>query len=426
MKKYIKTLPIQALFISIFILSFVFPTVTSASYTIHGRTFDTYAEMEDYMQEYIRVWREVYGVSDETTTKTYTETKTKTSTETKTTTTSYSSNAKLEISTNYARDIDSKSVTLTGGINFKKSKLAKTWFDYGLSPSTLTSRTKTEVLQEKHNWRIFDQKALSLNPETTYYYRAGGINEDGVVSYGDIRSFRTDVDIQADNALIKVATYNVQYIEDNKATFSASMNFKKASTAYVWFEYSDDEDDLYKHTPATLMNKADGRYFYYVIQRLPSNTDLYFRAVAQDTDGVRNYGKTIHFKTRVDIVNEKPTVTTGKPSDITAHTATIAGTVDMNDFKNGKVFFIYGQSLADLNEVAKEYTTFNKIKEHGDDRQKVFIDEDLDRYDSYTLFLSNLESYTRYYFAIGIEYENVDDDIVLLMGRISYFSTKRE
>lgn len=399
---------------------FVIPTSTAAAqYEMHGHTFSTYAEMQKYMEEYMIAYREVYGIKTDTQSVSTSKSSKSISTITKKT------NSNLAIDTASARDLEYHSATLVGKIDFKTSDKVKIWFDYGFSPSKMYLRSDTEVLRKKNKWTSFDKKIINLIPETTYYYRAGGINEKGVVSYGDVQTLTTTVDTKSDNALIKISSSGAQDIDDNRATFRASINFRKASYAYVWFEYGDDEDDFYKTTSKKLVYKTSGRNYTQVVRGLDSNSNYYYRAVAEDANGDRSYGKTVRVNTKKNIVDEVPKTTTNKSLNVTSYGATLSGTVDMNDFRNGKVFFIYGEDKDKINEVAKKYETFSQIKEYGEDRQKMIVDNDLDRDASYTLNTGYLDFSTRYYYAIGVEYENVDDDDVLLMGRVQSFTTKK-
>jgi hypothetical protein len=301
----------------------------------------------------------------------------------------------------------------------------KIWFDYGTSQSRLTERTETETLYEgSFGGRYFDREVRNLAQDTKYYFRAGGINENGTVRYGDIESFRTDVDPRDESAEINVSTRYPAQVDEDRAVLQASVVLEESPYGYVWFEYSDEEDDLFEETTKELVRPGDEKNYSIPVRRLDDETYYYVRVVGVDAYGTKNYGRTYKFKTKRDIVDEQPKVTTGRASDIGLYSATIEGSVDMNDFRDGTVFFVYGEDRDEIRDITKEYSRYNRIKERGDDLQKVRVDYDLDRFDEYTLEIDDLDLDTRHYYAIGTEYEDENDDETLKLGSIRSFTTK--
>ncbi len=389
------------------------PCIVSADYSMNGRNFDSYNEFKAYIVEYMAVWREIHSHKDVIAEQKIIEIKT-----------SNSDKAKLEITTGLATDINYDRARLIGKINFKSSERVRIWFKYGGSPNYLSLKTESEVLDEDDGTRRFDRNLRNLRHNTKYYYQAIGLNEDNIYSHGKIRSFRTGVDARSDDALIKVSTRRASDIDEDRATLTGNINFRDELYAYTWFEYGDEEKYLDNNTSKKIVYKKDGKITSRILHRLESEEYYFYRIVAQDKAGAKSYGKTIRFKTRRNIVNEKPKVTTSRPKNIGLYIVTLVGSVDMNDFRNGIAFFIYGENKEDVDEIKKRYKRYRRIREYGDDRKKLLLDDDIDRYKLFEKKVSYLDLDTKHYYAIGVEYENEDDDEVIIMGRTYPFTTK--
>jgi hypothetical protein len=381
-----------------------------ADYTVNGKTFASREEFQQYMDAYMEAWHEVYGSSANTSYSTYSYSSTKST---------------FSIDTTSSKNIGPTSAQLFGKISFQNSKLVRIWFEYGVRPNNLYVSTESEVLDRNNGSSKFDRNITNLQPETQYYYRAVGLNDKGVYVYGSVQSFVTDVDIKSDKALVRVNTSSAGDTQDNRTTLRGTIDFRKQTFAYVWFQYSEEEKDLYRETPHKLVYKTAGKNIAHTITKLDSETYYYYRMVGEDQNGNRSYSKTVCVGTKRDIVGEKPKVATDKVGIVDVYSAKLSGTVDMNDYRNGVVFLVYGENLAYINEIATEYRQYTKIKEQGDDIQKILLDDDLDSFGTFSKKVEYLDIGTKYFYAIGLEYENEEGDNVLLMGRINTFATKK-
>ncbi|MFA6325423.1 MAG: hypothetical protein WCX46_04325, partial [Candidatus Paceibacterota bacterium] len=124
--------------------------------------------------------------------------------------------------------------------------------------------------------------------------------------------------------------------------------------------------------------------------------------------------------------NTNPDVTTKSASDISEDEAELAGNVDMNDFENGIVFFVYGQDENQIEDVENDYDTYSEVDEDDEDLQKEKVDDDLDGDDSYTLEVSGLDTDEKYYYTICVEYENEDNDEKLICGSVRSLTTDED
>lgn len=118
-----------------------------------------------------------------------------------------------------------------------------------------------------------------------------------------------------------------------------------------------------------------------------------------------------------------PSVSTYSVTDVEDDRAELLGSVDMNDFSNGEVFFVYGEDQGQVRDVSNDFDSYNDVDEDGDDLQKVRVDRDLDSSDSYSEVVMSLDDDTRHYYSICVEFEDEDDDDVLECGNVRVFTT---
>ncbi|MEL6805519.1 MAG: hypothetical protein AAFO91_17255, partial [Bacteroidota bacterium] len=124
--------------------------------------------------------------------------------------------------------------------------------------------------------------------------------------------------------------------------------------------------------------------------------------------------------------DDEPQVETESATDIEDDEAELRGEVDMNDFRNGEVFFVYGEDEDQIEDVEDDYDSFSDVDEDGDDLQKVLVDNDLDSDRTYWEEVFGLDDDTDYYFQICVGYEDDDDDDVLECGGVEEFTTDED
>jgi hypothetical protein len=227
---------------------------------------------------------------------------------------------------------------------------------------------------------------------------------------------------------IDITTRSASDIDRDEARLNGEVELNDSDDAYVWFEYGDDEDDLDEDTPH--IRVRDDSDFSVRLTDFDEDEDYYFRAVGEDEDGMRDYGSIKHFSADEDYDDDEddndgdePDVTTDSARDISDDSAEIRGDVDMNDFENGIVFFVYGKDEDQIDDVEGDYDTYSEVDEDGDDLQKEKVDSDLDDDDSYALDISALDSDEDYYYALCVQYEDDDGDDVLACGSTKRFQT---
>jgi len=223
---------------------------------------------------------------------------------------------------------------------------------------------------------------------------------------------------------LNVTTKAATDITEDEATLRGYLDFGDDNEAEVYFEYGLSRTNLNKTTSSEDLEDTDTA-FSEDVTGLEEDTLYFFRAVAKDEDGDRDYGTILSFYTddsNDTSSDEEPKVTTQAATDIEDDTAELNGTVDMNDFDNGRVFFVYGtdeEMVADT-EDENEYAD---IDEDGDNLMKTEVEDDLDNASSYVLDVTDLDDDTKYYFRLAVEYEDEDGDSEIEFGSVKSFTT---
>lgn len=229
------------------------------------------------------------------------------------------------------------------------------------------------------------------------------------------------------NSEIDVTTNSANAIEDEEARLRGEVDFNSSDYAYLWFEWGERQNDLDEETPRIRRDDDDNENFSVLLTDLDEDQRYYFRAVGEDEDGRIDRGSIRSFTTddrRGSRRNgDEPDVRTEDADDVDEDSAELNGEVDMNDFNNGEVFFVYGTDEDQISDVEDDFDSYGDVDEDGDDLQKIRVDADLDGEKSYSRRVSNLEEDETYYFAICVGYEDDDDDEVLACGSVEEFET---
>lgn len=124
--------------------------------------------------------------------------------------------------------------------------------------------------------------------------------------------------------------------------------------------------------------------------------------------------------------DDEPEVETDRATAIENDEAELEGNVDMMDFEDGEVFFVYGTDEDQIEDVEDDYDTYSDIDEDGDDLQKVMADSSFDDEDDFNERVTGLEEDTDYYFQICVGFEDEDNDEVIVCGGVDEFTTDQD
>ncbi len=228
------------------------------------------------------------------------------------------------------------------------------------------------------------------------------------------------------NSEIDITTLTARDIEKDEARLRGEVDFNDSDEATVWFEYGTNPSRLTSRTDKVNWDDSDDEDFDEVVDDLRDDTRYYFRAVGEDEDGVVDRGVQLSFWTldenEDDENDEDPDIDTER-ADVEDDSVELNGSIDMNDFDSGRVFFVYGTDEDQVRDI-EDYDTYSEIDEDGDDLQKVQLDNDLDGNGNYTYFVDGLEEDTKYYFSMCVEYEDEDGDDTIVCSDVEEFETE--
>ena len=223
---------------------------------------------------------------------------------------------------------------------------------------------------------------------------------------------------------IEIETRDATNIEEDEAVLRADIEWNDADRGYIWFEYGEDRDDLDWSTGRASVDDDDDDYRRR-IDDLDEDERYYFRAVIKDRDsGKVYYGDIESFYTEDDRNNDEVEIDLDHADDVTDDSAELSGSVDMNDFRNGIVFFVWGEDEDQVEDIADDYTQYQDIDEDGDDLQVYRIDRDLDGRGNYTLEINGLDDETEHHFSLCVEYEDEDNDEIIVCADTKEFETE--
>lgn len=231
---------------------------------------------------------------------------------------------------------------------------------------------------------------------------------------------------------LTVQTNSVKLIDRSAVEMNGNVTFKESGDAKAWFEYGPTSALHDRTNTATLDNKLAGSSFDYSINvdNLTKNKTYYYRAVAEGDNGTSAVGVTKSFtytgtnssNNNDNSNNNEPDVTTGNATGITSSTARLEGEVDMNDFDNGYVFFVYGEDENKVDRAADE-NQYSDIDTSGSDLKKVVVDSSFDNDDSFSESVSGLQHDTDIFYRLCVGYTDDNDDDALVCGDVENFTT---
>ncbi len=230
-----------------------------------------------------------------------------------------------------------------------------------------------------------------------------------------------------DSSEVEVRTLTATNIDEDGATLRAIVDLNDDDEAKLYFEYGTSTGSLGTKTSThDLDSTDDGDTQTHVVTGLSDDTRYYFRAVAVDENGDKDYGVTYSFMTTVDNSSngdEKPVAKVLSASSTDSDSSILRGSIDMNDFDKGIAFFVFGENEGQVEDVEGDFDSYTDVDEDSDDLRKVLVDSDVDGMESYTKEVTGLDDNTDIFFALCVEYEDEDNDEVLECSTVRTFET---
>jgi len=360
-------------------------------------------------------------------------------------------NQNINIDTLSADDVDENSALLRGEVVSEQDGNVVGWFEWDTNENDVQNGNgSTLTVSGTHDeGDIFDRTLSGLNDDTTYYYRACGEDQSGNDNCSTVEDFDTQSENNNNFDNPDATTEDEEDVDEDSAELNGEIDMNDANDGYVFFVYGQDEsqiddvendydtyndvdndeeqDDFMNVTADSSFNGSGN--FSEDVNNLDEDTTYYFRICVEyedeDNDDTLECGSVRNFDTEDEGNNndDNPDATTEDPEDVDENSADLNGEVDMNDFNNGRVFFVYGQDESQIDDVEDDYDSYSDVDVDGDDLRKVSVDSDLDDQDDYTRTVSGLEENEDYYYQICVEYEDEDGDDTLECGNTEQFET---
>ena len=233
--------------------------------------------------------------------------------------------AYITTSTQPATSITEYSATLNGSYATNQSQ-ATTWFEWGTSPSSLSTTTAQQVVYGTSG--TFYSQISGLYPNTTYYFRACADTNATSPSCGNVLSFVTNTHIVVNNAPTVLTLPGNCNVSQNAFSMNGSFTSNGSATTATWFQYGTTYSLGYQVGNQTQYGSSGN--FNYILSGLQPNTTYYFQAVAQNAGGTA-YGTILSCTTSgiilppPPVINQQPVVTTVAASNIAQTSARING-----------------------------------------------------------------------------------------------------
>jgi hypothetical protein len=220
-----------------------------------------------------------------------------------------------------------------------------------------------------------------------------------------------------------VSTLSARTVDDDSALVRGAIDLQGADEVSVYFEFGTSRNNLNRATRSLFLDGGNSEDFSSTIHGLSSNEVYYYRAVAKDHYGNKSYGAIESFETMGRYRNGggEPIVDTERADSVSRNHAELSGSVDMNDFDNGRVFFVFGEDEQQIDSIEHDYDTYADIDEDGDNLQKESVDSSLDTQNDYRLNVYSLRGNTDYFYALCVEYR--DGSAVITCGATESFTT---
>jgi len=354
------------------------------------------------------------------------------------------SNPRVKI--DYSRSGTSNSTNFTGALWASDAG----FIDDGTTVTGLPNKWETEFVDahienyhgntgscgNNSNYEYY--KKLNISDSSDWYYIPYKLDtkDSGWCSQGTyVAKYKiTNTESTQQNDDLRVSTRSATNIGQRSATLNGYLN--EGDSDSLWFVYGTSSSVSCTNTfknPVLPGTRSAGSSFYFNVQNyvLSEDTTYYYRACASNQETGTVEGDRMSFRTGDTNSggNDRiPTAETQNEDRVTEDSAELNGDIDMNDFDNGRVFFVYGKDKSQIEDVEDRNDRYSEIDEDGEDLQKYIVDEDIDSNEdrSYELRVNGLDTDEYYYYIICVEYEDEDNDDRLECGNVESFRTDHD
>lgn len=304
--------------------------------------------------------------------------------------------------------------------------------DYSKIPKLNDDRVRIKTIDSRpKGLEQYKHRLYSLIENTDYFFQVCVQHNVGIsiISCGNVNTFTTNLrDARNDNfreprvnidRAINITAYEAEIegdvsMNDGRDGISFFVYGESRELIYAVDKYDrysavDEEDDLLQkiRTSLRLLGRSTHNR---VIKDLDKDTEYYYRFCVEydgEEDGV-NCSSVRSFTTDRRDRGDVPSVTTGQVF-VSGSKAVLSGSVNMRDFNDGLVFFVYG---TDDNRIAEvhENDSFNRISQTLYALQRVSVDNDHDGKGNFSKNIQYLKKDSNYYYRLCVEYEYEDNN----------------
>ena len=239
------------------------------------------------------------------------------------------------VTTNLATNIGNNTVTLNGYVSSINNANVYAWFEWGIN--SYYGNQTNQVDYGANIGTSYSYYLSGLSENTVYYFRAVAENNNGQITYGNQMTFTTtgntcpSYNCYASQPI--VTTYSATGINDTSAMLNGNVD-PNGYYATRWFEWGTNSGYFYNST-----NKINSSYpvnFSELLYNLNPGTTYYYRATAQNGNGIPVYGNVSVFITSPKITaNVYVTPTTTTTTTTPVNTEPPAQSIIKNSAKNG-------------------------------------------------------------------------------------------
>lgn len=285
--------------------------------------------------------------------------------------------------TNLPTNITDNSATLTG-LAVPNEDSTDVWFQWGTNPANLSNTTLVQNLGSGTSSIDFSAELAGLADNTVYHFRAAAMNSNGT-DFGIIRSFTTENSGTGGGSEPDVFTISAIDIDSDEARLRGEVDTNTLNTE-VWFEWGKSSVNLNRDTSREEIGggtfEAD---FDKRITGLDDNTRYYFRAVAENDEGIdRGLVHTFITDRRGSSSDDEPDIRDVDVDNIDDDRARLICEVDANG-NDTDVWFEWDEDEDDVDDG------------RGEDTRRIRVDES-ERREEVRITITGLDEDTRYFF----------------------------
>lgn len=316
------------------------------------------------------------------------------------------------IVTTNSYSLNGNQATLNGYVNGQGNN-PYTWFVYGTSSNLGVGSLATAQDYQASTSTSFSE-TVSVNSNTTYYYKACALVNGGGTDCGSILSFYTgsntpDPEPEDDTEFPIVTTDSASSISYYSAVLNGDVQYTGNDTVYsLKFHYGTNANNLSNMVsafPGSLNNPGS---FSFQVSNLSPDTTYYYKACGTNSIG-QDCGNIVSFTTDDNDDNDDDDdddnvdleVKTLSAQSITTHSAVLRGDIEETSGEDVVRYFEYGDDDDDL-----DYT--------------LVLPGVTDNEGQFQALLTGLQSGETYYFRACIEADDTNDEDC---GNVRSFTT---